>query len=472
MPRALAISLACAAALPALAAPVAQARPPTLGLVDDSAFNTSRASERRAALDRARRAGAHTIRFTLSWAHVAPQGRVKPDGFRASDPADEGYRWGYVEEFVRDARRRGLRVVLTVRNAPRWAEGRGRPSAAPPGSWRPDPAELAAFVRAAARRFSGFFPDPKSQGDGLTGAGRALPAVRHWQIWDEPNGGRTLLPLERGRGSDGSAARYREMLNSAASALRSVDSDNRVITAGTQAGTRGIAPLVFWRALLCRYTSSSRCFARFDAYAHHPAIGGASPRTVGGGNDVRVASVGRLARVVAAAGRRGDLRGVRRKALWITELGWDTRPPARGGVSRDRQARYLSDAVRLLAGASVDTVIWRNLRDDREPARSPFTDGASGLYRSARRVGGDRPKPALAAFRAPFSMASGRAWGLVSGRPSGARVRIQRRTGSGWRTEVSVRSGRGGQFSVRRRFKPGRYRAVANGVASVPWRHR
>jgi hypothetical protein len=41
---------------------------------------------------------------------------------------------------------------------------------------------------------SGFYPDPKDSGNGLTKSGKSLPRVRFWQLWEAPNSGTTLQP--------------------------------------------------------------------------------------------------------------------------------------------------------------------------------------------------------------------------------------------------------------------------------------
>src|SRR3712207_663363 len=237
----------------------ARAATPVRGLSDDLAFTDSRPGPRALAFETARRAGARVVRITLDWSLVAPAGDVKPTGFDPADPADRAYRWGYIEDAVRDARRERLGVVLVVVRAPRWAEGPGRPAGAPPGSWRPDPVELGAFVRAAARRFSGFFPDPKAPGDGLTAPGGSLPRVRFWQIWDHPNTAASL------QAADTAVEHYRRMLRSASDAAKRVAEDNAVV-AGAPSPAGAIGPLAFWRDLLSRP-------ARFDVAADSGAPG-------------------------------------------------------------------------------------------------------------------------------------------------------------------------------------------------------
>lgn len=226
-------------------AEASRASAPALGVSDDRAFFAAE-EQRLLAFDAARDAGTRFVRLTLDWAAVAPNQPL----LSASDPADPAYDWSYIEAAVRDAGARRLKIVLVVVRAPGWAEA---------GSG-PDPTELAAFMRAAARRFSGFYPDPTRSGDALTAEGKTLPEVRYWQVWNAPN--RSLTP------ASGAAERYRRMLNAASSALKRVSDRNLVIAGGTaRSGARA-----FWQRLLCLDRSGQRvaCRARprFDIAAH------------------------------------------------------------------------------------------------------------------------------------------------------------------------------------------------------------
>lgn len=440
--RVLAAIAACLALL--VSASVVEARGPQLGLVDDPAFNHFRAKQRVLALERAKRAGASTVRFTVDWSLVAPTGATKPAGFRAANPSEKEYKWGYVEDFVRDARRRRLRVVLTIARAPRWAEGRNRPSGAARGSWRPDPAELRAFATAIARRFSGFYPDPKGRGgDGLDGGGRALPAVRRWQVWDAPNSVRSLRPA--------SPDVYRRLLAAAYRGVRGVSDQNVVVAGGTVPGSGDTRAPRFWRRLLCTGCAGPR--ARFGVAAHNPVAGNARPR---------------------ASALRGALREIRsivtrragRRPLW-TQIGWTTPPVDRRGVSRQTQATYLVRAFHAISG-SAEAIFWSGLRDTERGRPPSFPPVASGLWRSPnyRDVRQDVPKPALASYRFPFGVFDGRAWGLA---PRSGRVAVQRRRAGRWRTVARVPTGGDRSFSRRVRGR-GAYRAVIGRRASPVWR--
>src|SRR5204862_303785 len=85
----------------------------------------------------ARRNGARYVRVTVAWSRVAPAGAAKPAGFDAADPESPGYNWGSIEDAVRSAAARQLKVVLTIVRAPAWAEGPRRPAGAPPGATPP-----------------------------------------------------------------------------------------------------------------------------------------------------------------------------------------------------------------------------------------------------------------------------------------------------------------------------------------------
>jgi hypothetical protein len=415
----------------------ARAATPVRGLSDDLAFTDSRPGPRALAFETARRAGARVVRITLDWSLVAPAGDVKPTGFDPADPADRAYRWGYIEDAVRDARRERLGVVLVVVRAPRWAEGPGRPAGAPPGSWRPDPVELGAFVRAAARRFSGFFPDPKAPGDGLTAPGGSLPRVRFWQIWDHPNAAASL------QAADTAVEHYRRMLRSASDAAKRVAEDNAVV-AGAPSPAGAIGPLAFWRDLLSRP-------ARFDVAADSGAPG-TSRR------------LGRFRRLLARAGVRAP--------VWLTDLGWETPPRNPRGVSPARQARLLTEALFRADQAGVSMVLWNGLQD-RVSYLPGFPSIASGLFFNyAEDLARDPAKPALRAYRFPFLVWRAgrrtRAWG-VAPRP-GARVSIERRRGGRWRPVARVRASRSGEFEARARGRRGLYRARQGPARSLSWR--
>jgi hypothetical protein len=360
----------------------------------DPVFASPDAWERALWLGRARAAGARIVRINLSWAAAAPSAPATP-----ADPADPAYRWTAVDDAVRDSAERGLRVLLTLGSAPRWAEGPRRPRAARPGSWRPDPEAYGHFAEAAARRYSGAYPDPGRPGG-------TLPAVRAWQAWNEPNLASYLAPQWRrvgGRFVDAAAGRYRSLLRALYRGVKSVSRRNLVVTAGTapygdpRPGGSRIMPVRFWRDLLCLREADLRATAcgppaRFDVLAHHPyAVGGPRRRALNA-DDVAVPDMRKLARLLGPAVRQGRALPRRRKRLWVTELSWDSRPPDRFGVPTRRHARWLAEAFDALRRQDVDTVLWFQVRDQ-APVPSFAATNQSGLY-----LRSGAPKPARRAF--------------------------------------------------------------------------
>ena len=111
----------------------------------DYLFSQSNAGERIARLDEARSSGAGTVRIHLDWATTARSAPAHP-----ADPADPAYDWRFVDAGVQAATARGLRVVISMHDTPRWAEGTDRPRNAPPGTWKPNPGRSATSQAAAA----------------------------------------------------------------------------------------------------------------------------------------------------------------------------------------------------------------------------------------------------------------------------------------------------------------------------------
>ena len=113
----------------------------------------------------------------------------------------------------------GLTPVLEVYGAP--AVGAEMPGA----GWRPfdggicnpDPAALAAFATAAARRYSGHF--------------EGLPRVRYWQGLNEPNLSLFFNPQFEG-GKPVSPSCIAQLINTFYFAVKSVDRSNLVLAAG------------------------------------------------------------------------------------------------------------------------------------------------------------------------------------------------------------------------------------------------
>src|SRR5205085_4062634 len=146
----LTIALLGFAATPASAAP----HPLRLGFLDSS-FESPNAGVRDFWLDKSKAIGGTLVRMEAGWSGIAAQQPANP-----TNPGDPAYNWANLDAAVRDAAARGLSPLLSFNSAPAWAEGPGRDPNAKFGTWRPNASAFGAFARAAAKRYSGTFPDP------------------------------------------------------------------------------------------------------------------------------------------------------------------------------------------------------------------------------------------------------------------------------------------------------------------------
>lgn len=419
---------------PAVVDAVASPSSLTLGLNGDGTLLSPTAAVSDPWLSRAISEGAQIVRVTITWSAVAPV--VPPAGFRAADPASPGYHWSAVDATVRSLSSAGLRVVVFVLGAPTWAEGPGAPRGATPGTWRPDPRQLGLFARAAALRYSGRYPDPAAPG-------RALPRVRYWEAWNEPNLPIYLSPQWTHRAGGGyapaSPTLYRGMLNAFYASIKQVDRSDLVIAGGTAPfgdppGGARMRPVTFWQQLLCLHGAGLHAVscdrAHFDVLDHHPYdIAGPLVHALDPG-DVSIPDMGELTRLLRAAVRAHTVLPSGPKAVWTAEIGWTSRPPDPRGVPLMRDGRWLEQALYVLWREGVSAVLWLQIGD--QTSQITPTALEAGLY-----FADGRPKPAAIAYRFPFvttregGAASQRAlaWGRA---PAAGRVLIEALTRHRW----------------------------------------
>jgi hypothetical protein len=446
----------------------------TTGFSGGSLLTTGASQQRARWLTLAREEGAAIIRVGVDWCDIVPSRR--PAGFDPANPASRGYRWGPTDAAVRDIAAHGMAVLLQFLCAPTWAEGPGRPRDVARGTWDPSPTQFAALALAAARRYSGTYPDPLHPG-------RTLPHVRFWQPWNEPNLGYYLSPQwrrVRGGWAPASPEIYRRMLNAFYGAVKSIDPSNIVVMAGTAPygdppGYYRMRPVQFYRHLFCLSGLLRRLPcptpARLDAVDHHPYTFGPPTVPAYWPDDVAVADVWKIVRVLRAAERAGTVLPAGRKPVWVTELEWDSDPPSNipGSVPVPVQARYLEQSLYLLWRQGVSVVLWFEIRDAPPAHRYLVHFDWGGLYFYS-----GAPKPAATAFRFPFAttrVAPGEieAWGRA---PLGGRLTISRRVGPGrWRVLARLSAGAKQVFQVPIALTgDAMLRAQVGQTHSLPWR--
>jgi hypothetical protein len=396
--------------------------------------------------ERTRAAGASAVKIVVSWNQIAPA--TPAPGFDPANPFDPGYDWSELDREVNLAAGSGLEPFVVLFGAPRWAEGGPDPSGA--GIDVPDPAQLELFARAAALRYDGTHP--------------GLPRVRVWGVWNEPNVSFFMLPQFQA-GKPASIARYREMVNGVSAAVKGVHPDNLVIAGELfpngimRPEVQAVAPLVFLRALFCLSAGSHprrTCRTRVDAdiVGVHPYSSGGPSDHPADSNNVWIGNLSSMGTLIAAAQRLGNLVSSGPVGFWVTEFGWNTKPPRSAGVPVALDARWIAEALYRMSRSGVSLATYFGLRDN-PSAASIFHTGL--YYGCAGGIQCDVPKPSLAAFRFPFvAYTTSRkrevvVWGRTPAGVQGS-VQVQSSAGSAWRRLTVLRTDGDGIFAARLRL--------------------
>jgi hypothetical protein len=424
--------------------------------ISDSTLLLSGSPEVRAlALSRIRATGASVVRIPVEWRYIVSPAPLA--GFDASDPASPAYDFGAVDAAVRDTVAAGLTPLLVVSRAPAFAEAPSRWSYAYPGSWAPNPVAFGEFATAVARRYAGSFPDPLRPG-------ATLPRVTLFQAWNEPNLARYLGPqwiAERGRWIAFSPLIYRQLLNAFYTAVKSVQPTATVLTAGIApngepAGIGRMTPLRFMRGMLCLegLPDAKSCAdpPHFDVLTFHPLSFASPDRPATSSQDAAISDIAKVTGLLARAERLGTALPRAPKPVWVTELNWESAPPAAHGVPGPLQAPWISRALHRLWVAGVGLAEWQFLIDPYPDLSLATPTGGTvqvsrpaGLYSAG--PGGNpaeaQPKPFLRGFTFPFdplrvNRGHVRVWALLMA-PRQPVLLQRRRPGERWRTLAALR---------------------------------
>jgi hypothetical protein len=306
-----------------------------------------------------RRLGVNVLQLQLSWAATAPTRPVD-----ASDPGDPAYRWPVaLERAVAEASRYGTILALMVKETPAWANGAQAPSWAPE-----DPADYAAFLQAASRRY---------------------PSIRYWMIWGEVTRPGNFNPMPAS--SPIGPQRYAMLLDAAYGALKAVNPANLVIGGMTYTlGQDTMSEYLRWLRL------PDGAPPRMDLYGHNP-YSTRFPRLSEPPYSPAVRDIDDIDTL------DHELQGLYAghgptPKLWLSEFSVSSDSPSRAFdyyVTRPVQARWVTAAYKLANSAPyVAGLGWYELLDEPSSSRGHLTEGlmtASG-----------QPKPAFYAYaRAP-----------------------------------------------------------------------
>ena len=422
-------------------------------------FGLSTDAENATQFQRIRAAGAKYVQIRMYWRTIAPAGATQPTGFEPTNPADPNYNWNGYDQQITEAVAAGLKPIVAITSAPRWAEGSFSGSD-DTGSYKPSPSEFAKFLTAVGKRYSGSF--------------EGLSRVQYWSIWNEPNYNTFLSPQRVGKKLS-SPDWYRSMLNAAADSLHAVSSSNVVIggetgpfgVASTALSTANIMPITFMEKVLCisekssrnkktkavtiQYKSACKTKTKFDVWSHHPYTqGGPAVKSKAHGN-ASLGDMGAMRAVLNAATKAGHVSSSQKVRLWVTEFSWDSKPPDPKAVPIALETRWVAQLLHNMWGSGVSLVNWFILRD--QPLSSSLWQ--SGLYYGGASISSDRAKPILQAFRFPFvatpkivkTKSIVQLWGRTPTSSAGSVV-IERKSGSRWKRVKTLRANRYGIFNA------------------------
>jgi Cellulase (glycosyl hydrolase family 5) len=360
------IQLLLAALTAALLAPTFASAAPRMwvGFHDDPNF---RYIEGRAeVLDQARDANATIVRSLVNWSTIAPK---RPAN--AANPFDPAYRFDDLDELVRNAQTRDLEVLLTIWGTPKWANGNKTPNYLPTR-----PADLTAFARAVASRYSGRF--------------EGYPFVRNYSIWNESNLQLFLAPQFDAKGRSVGPKNYARAYAAAYAGIKAGNSRALVAIGETSSRGRdrklkGVSD-THSPGKFAELVAKANPRLKFDAWAHHPYPSPVNMKPLQKVKwpNVSLASLPRFEKSLDTWFKRKNVK------LWLTEYGHETKPDGEPkGISRALQASYAAQALTVAKkDARVNMFIW-----------FVFRDHVTSTWQSGLLTRGGAAKPALARFR-------------------------------------------------------------------------
>jgi hypothetical protein len=448
--------LACTLLLAAAALVVPQAAQASKGqfsiIQDDRELFGELGEDPAAAMREIKALGADVVRTNIAYYRIFNNAgqRKAPGDFNPRDPNSRHYNWFQIDRLINLANQNGLRVLATVTGpGPHFTSSTPNKCRQVPCALRPKAGAFGAFVEAAAKRYRG--------------------RVDFWSLYNEPNLATWIRPQSKSGRVRSEGIIYRNLWKAGYRSIARHDRARRNRVLFGEVAAIG-DPLPLLQTALCldgrnrplrgRDSRRARCggFKRLNigGMAVHPynqgGFGRRGPQTkTRNRTALPIAYMPRLHRLTdAAVKRKRARRNVRN--VYITEYGYQTKPPDRNGVSLRNQARFINESDRLTFGdRRIKSVAQFQVVDVRE-AR----EYNSGL-RFVRGGGGDR-KPAYDAYRTPLVVTRRNSnlvevYGQV--RPGSGRkaVQIQILRKGQWVRVKSVRSNSRGflRTNVRRR---------------------
>jgi hypothetical protein len=269
------------------------------------------------------RGGVDTARFPFDWRAIQPH-------------RHGGYNWHVSDLVVEILASAKVDVLPILYGSPPWVHKDPRQPPIAPASAR---RAWTKMIKATVNRYG---PNGKfwSEHPGLP-----YRAIRHWQVWNEPNIPGYFAPKA-------SPARYTKLLKITAKAIRSASAGSKVVLAGITKGAHGGGQMPYAKFLNGLYRNGAKRW--FDVLALHPF----APDLQGVKSQIR--------KFRGVARKHGDGH----KPLWLDEVGWATgnkRTNPLSAGSKRNQARLLKKEFhfvlknrRRLGIGFLEWVLWRD----------------------------------------------------------------------------------------------------------------
>jgi polysaccharide biosynthesis protein PslG len=343
-------ALIIAAALLALGLPTSATANEFAGIVANDVYSGSQ-SYRAKQFAAQQAVGVGIIRQTLDWASV--------------EVAPNSYDFTNFDHFVTEAARHNIRVLPVLFDPPAFQRPKGASK-----KYTPFPLSNEAFAKwsaAVALRYGV---------GGSFWAGRTdipiLPFTAY-QIWNEPN-------LKAYSGGSPSASKYVAMLKTVGPAIKAVDPNAEIVTAGLP-DSRLSKPNLY-KYIQQMYSAGAN--GTFDTLGVNPYAPTAK------------SLISKLKKIRGIMAKNGDADA----SLWVTELGWsDVGPGSAFRAGKSGQAKRIGQALRALK-SNATTLKLRGFFYFAWKDGAVYKGGKDfwGLHTGLLRKNGTR-KPAFAAFK-------------------------------------------------------------------------